>query len=388
MTGPAATQPRGMMALLTGSTLVMAAALHYQTPILPELGREFGLDATQVGLIATCAFGGFLLGNIFLVPLGDVMDKKRLILIKLIGLVLMQVVIGVATSYPVLLAAYFITGICSSVSQDIIPFVSSLASPQERGKAVGTVLSGLFVGILFGRIGAGWVAQHFGWRWIYALSVVLLSIALVALWIRLPRAPARMSMPYGSLLRSLVSLYFTRIDVRRASLTQFMLGIGYGGFWATIAQMLATVHGLGPAAAGMMGIPGAAGIFVARPAGRLMDRHGVRPVVLTGAALVLAGYIVFGGGVFTIVAVVVGAILLDCGLRAALVANQALVTGADPDTRSRANSLLSSHVWGGNAVGAFAASGAFAAFGWLGVCAVGAVAAAGALVLQALAPRR
>jgi predicted MFS family arabinose efflux permease len=377
----------GLMALLAACTAAMSAALHYMTPILPEVGREFDLGPTEVGLIPTLCFAGFFAGNLFLVPLGDVMEKKRLILAKLAVLAAMQAVIGLAWSYPVLLAASFITGICSSVTQDIVPLLSGLAAPAERGKAVGTVLSGLFFGILFGRVGGGFVAEQFGWRWIYALSVVLVAAALAALWVRLPDAPARATMRYGALLGSLVALYRDRADVRRASLTQFCIGIGYGGFWATLAPMLAAVHGLGPAAAGVLAIPGAAGIFVARPAGRLMDRHGVRPVALTGAALVLVAYLVLGGAVFTLGALVLGAILLDCGLRAAMVANQALVTGADPDARSRANSVLATHVWGGNAAGAFAASAAFAAFGWWGVCAVGAVGAAGALALQAAARR-
>jgi predicted MFS family arabinose efflux permease len=377
----------GLMAMLAASTAVMAAALHYQTPILPELGREFALSKTEVGMVATLAFAGFFAGNLLLVPLGDVMDKKRLITVKLAGLVAMQVALGLAPSYPVLLVASLFTGICSSVSQDVVSILAGLARPEERGKAVGTVLTGLFLGILFGRIGGGWIAQEFGWRWIYVMSSVLLLAVLIALHRHLPVAPARDTMPYGALMRSLLSLYLERPDVRRASLTQFCIGVGYGGFWATLAPMLALLHGLGPAAAGMMAIPGAAGIFVARPAGRRMDRVGVRPVALAGAALVLAAFIVFSGAVWTLAALVIGAILLDCGLRAALVANQALVTGADPNARSRANSLLSTHVWAGNAAGAFAASTAFAAAGWLGVCAVGVLGAAGALAIQAAAPR-
>jgi predicted MFS family arabinose efflux permease len=376
-----------LMALLAVSTAVMAAALHYQTPILPELGREFALSKTEVGLIATLLFGGFFCGNLLLVPLGDVMDKKRLIFIKLAGLAAMQATLGLTTSYPVLLAASLLTGICSSVSQDVVSILAGLARPEERGKAVGTVLTGLFLGILFGRIGGGWIADQFGWRWIYALSTVLILVIMAALSRRLPAAPARETMPYGALMRSLLVLYRRRPDVRRASLTQFCIGIGYGGFWATLAPMLALVYGLGPAAAGMMAIPGAAGIFVARPAGRRMDRVGVRPVALVGAALVCSAFLVFAGALWTLAALVVGAILLDCGLRAALVANQALVTGADPNARSRANSLLSTHVWGGNATGAFLASAAFAAWGWIGVCIVGVLGGIGALALQFAAPR-
>jgi predicted MFS family arabinose efflux permease len=378
----------GLMGLLAVCIAPTSAALHYVTPILPELGREFGLGPAEVGLIPTLCFAGFLAGNLLLVPLGDVMEKKRLVTVKLAGLLLTQVVIGLAWSFPVLLAACFVAGVCSSVSQDIVATVSELAEPAGRGKALGTVLTGLFLGILSGRVGGGWIAEQFGWRWIYAVSVALLLAALVTMAIRLPRTPVRAVMPYAALLRTLATLYVQRADVRRASLTQFCIGIGYGGFWATLAPMLALLHGLGPAAAGMMAIPGSAGILVARPAGRLMDRLGARPVALTGAALVLAAYVSFGGAALTLAALVVGAILLDCGLRAALVANQTLVTGAAPEARSRANSIFAAHIWGGNATGALAASSAFAAFGWWGVCVVGAIGAAGALALQATAPRR
>lgn len=388
MTDPPPALTRDLMALLAVSVFAMAAAMHYMTPILPEFGREFGLGPAGVGLIATLCFAGFFAGNILLVPLGDAMDKRALILAKLAGLIAMQAVIGLADSYGVLLAASFVTGLCSSVSQDVVPLVSGLAAPQDRGKAVGTVLSGLFMGILFGRIGGGFVADRFGWRWIYLLSAVLLAVVLVVLWRRLPRAAPTTRLGYGALMRSLATLYMSRPEVRRASLTQFCLGIGYGGFWATLAPMLLALHRLGPTEAGLMGIPGAAGILIARPAGRMMDRRGARPVVLAGAALVLAAYAVFGAAAFTIAAVVLGAALLDSGLRAALVANQAMVTGADASARSRANSLLASHVWAGNAAGAFAASTAFASVGWWGVCAVGALAGGAALALQVSARNR
>jgi MFS family permease len=186
---------------------------------------------------------------------------------------------------------------------------------------------------------------------------------------------------------SLVDLVRSRVDLRRASGVQFLLGTCYGGFWATLALMLAAAHGLGPAAAGLVGIPGAAGILVARPAGRWMDRRGVGPVVTTGIALVMAAYLVFGFGAVAIAAIVAGAVLLDSGLRAAMVANQAFVTGVDAETRSRSNTIFSVHNWAGYATGAFLASLAWSRFGWLGVCAVGVVASAGALALYLLGRR-
>jgi MFS family permease len=163
-------------------------------------------------------------------------------------------------------------------------------------------------------------------------------------------------------------LFRAQGGIRRATAIQFMFGICYGGFWAVAAPMLAALHGVGPTGAGLIGIPGAAGIFVARPAGRWTDRSGVMPVVLTGICTMLAAWIFMGVGLWSVAAVVIGTILLDCGLRSAMVANQTLVNSAVPDSRARSNTLFGIHVWSGNAVGAFLTSWTFAHFGWLAVC--------------------
>jgi predicted MFS family arabinose efflux permease len=375
----------GLLVLFVFST---AGTIHFQTPMLPEFGREFSADATEVAWVAALSFGGFLAGNLFLAPLGDSFDKRRLILGKLACLILGVLAMATAPSLAILSAAAFVTGVSASVSQHVIPLVAELASPGERGRAVGTVLSGVFLGILLGRLGGGLVASYLGWRWMYVISAAMLIAIAPAIIARVPSMPAKTRLAYGALMRSLVRLIRDRADLRRASAIQFLLGICYGGFWTTLAQMLASLHGLGPAVAGLIGIPGAAGILVARPAGRWMDHQGVGPVVTVGVSLVIAAFLVFGFAVQTIVAVVIGAVLLDCGLRAAMVANQALVTGVDPNTRSRSNTVFAVHVWGGNACGAFIASMAWTYWGWLGVCASGVLASVAALAVCLRGRRR
>lgn len=369
------------MVLLTVACFATAGTIHFQTPMLPEFAREFGASAAQVGWVATLSFGGFLAGTLFLAPLGDSFDKRRLMLAQLACLIAALLAMAAAPTLSALAAAALLVGICATISQHAIPLVAELAAPHERGRVLGTVMSGLFVGILFARVGGGLVASHLGWRWMYVISAVMLALLAPALVARLPSVPPKTRHPYGMLLGSLFRLIRDRADLRRASAVQFLIGICYGGFWATLAPMLAAVHGLGPAVAGLFGIPGAAGVLVARPAGRWMDRRGVRPVVTTGICLVMAAYAAFSFGLFWVAAIVVGAILQDCGLRAAMVANQALVTTADPATRSRSNTVFAIHVWGGNATGAFIATTLWAAFGWLGVCAGGLAAAALALAV-------
>jgi predicted MFS family arabinose efflux permease len=376
------------MALLAVTVFATAAAMHFQTPMLERMADEFGATPAAIGWVPTLAFAGFLTGTVFLVPLGDRFDKRALILTKIVALIAAVLAMASAPSLAVLASGSFVIGVCTSLSQHIVPLVADLAEPSERGRAVGTVLSGLFVGILFGRLVGGIVAASLGWRAMYVIGAVMLVIVTIVLFLRLPSAPAKTRHTYAALMRSLVDLYSNTRALRRASVTQFLLGIGYGGFWATLAPMLAVLHGVGPTVAGLIGVPGAAGILIARSAGRWMDRRGAAPVVATGIALVMAAFAVFTLGTWWVAPLALGAALLDCGLRAAMVANQTLVTSVDAAARSRFNTVFAGHVWGGNAVGAFLASTALTHFGWWAVCTIAFAAAALALALQRLDVKR
>ena len=373
---------RSLIALLIVSAFIVAGGIHYQTPMLAAIAAEFQADAAATGWIPTLSFGGMLVGSLFLVPLGDRIDKRRLVLCKITVLTLAQALMAAAPSIAVLAAGSLVSGICSTLMQSFIAVTAETAHPNHRGRALGTLMMAMFSGILFARIAGGLIATHLGWRYSYMLSAGMLLLIVPVLWARLPNTRPTSQTSYRGLLWSIYRLLRTHGGIRRAAAIQFMFGICYGGFWAVAAPMLAVLHGVGPTGAGFMGIPGAAGIFVARPAGRWMDRSGVMPVVLTGICSMLAAWVAMGFGVWSIAAVVIGAILLDCGLRTAMVANQTLVNSAVPDSRARANTLFGMHVWSGNAVGAFLASWTFAHFGWLAVCGVAMTATIIALLIH------
>lgn len=361
---------RSLVALMIVSAFIVAGGIHYQTPMLAAIAAEFQADAAATGWIPTLSFGGMLVGILFFVPLGDRIDKRPLVLCKIVVLMLTQALMAAAPSIAVLAAGSLVSGICSSLLQSFIAITAETAHSNHRGRALGTLLMATFSGILFARIVGGLIATHIGWRYSYVLSAAMLLSTVPVLWARLPNTRPTSQASYRDLLRSIYQLLRAHGGIRRAAAIQFMFGICYGGFWAVAAPMLAALHRVGPTEAGFMGIPGAAGILVARPAGRWMDRAGVMPVVLTSICSMLAAWVAMGFGVWSIAAVAIGAILLDCGLRAAMVANQTLVNSAVPDSRARANTLFGMHVWGGNAVGAFLASWTFAHFGWLAVCGV------------------
>ncbi len=351
------------MLLLTATTFAAASGIHYQTPMLGAMAAEFGVDGAAIGWIPTLTFGGFLVGILFLVPLGDKLDKRRLIITLHAAAVVALLAAAGASSLATAAAAGFVIGLCSCFAQVIVPLVAELAPGEARGRAVGTVLSALFLGILFARV----------------------TGALIA---RLPHTAPKTALRYPDLLASLLVLVRTHAEMRRVIAIQLCLGICYGGFWATIATMLLKTHGLGPQVAGLIGIPGAAGVLIARAAGRWLDLRGAGPVVVTGTSVIVLAYCVFAFGVWWPLALAVGAALLDCGLRATMVANQTLVNSLAPEARARSNTIFGFAVWSGNAVGAFVASSALAASGWLAVCAISVLAACAALAVQLRAMRR
>jgi predicted MFS family arabinose efflux permease len=364
------------------SAFVVTPCIHYQTPMLAAIAAEFGADAAATGWIPTLSFGGMVLGTLFLVPLGDRFDKRRLVLCQITALLLAQVAMATAPSIGVLAAASLVTGICSPLLQNFVAITAEIAPPEQRGRALGTQLTAMFSGILFARIAGGLIAAHLGWRYSYVMSAGMLLVITGVLWKRLPNTEPTSQESYSGLLFSMYRLFRAHGAIRKAVLFHFMFGFCYGGFWAVAAPMLAALHRVGPTAAGLIGIPGAAGILITRPAGRWTDRAGVRPVVLAGVVSMLAAWLVMGFGVWSITAVIVGAMLLDCGLRAAMVANQTLINTAVPDSRARANTLFGVHVWTGNAVGAWLTSWAFAQYGWLAVCGVGMAATFIALLIH------
>lgn len=373
---------RGLFVLLIVSAFIVAGGIHYQTPMLAAIAAEFQADAAATGWIPACSFGGMLVGMLFLVPLGDRVDRRTLVLCKFSALALAQALMAAAPSIAVLAAGSLMTGICSSLMQSFIALTAETAHPDRRGRALGTQLMAMFSGILFARIAGGLIAAHLGWRYSYVLSAGMLLAIGPVLWARLPGTRPTSRASYRDLLWSTWRLFATHGAIRRATAIQFMFGICYGGFWAVAAPMLAALHRVGPTGAGLIGIPGSAGILVARPAGRWTDRAGVTPVVLAGICSMLAAWLAMGVGAWFIGGVVVGAVLLDCGLRAAMVANQTLLNSALPDSRARANTLFGLHVWGGNAVGALLTSWTLAHYGWLAVCGVAMTAALIALLIH------
>ncbi|WP_415835112.1 MFS transporter, partial [Corallococcus soli] len=221
------------------------------------MGATIGASDTAVGFVPTLNQMGYALGILLLAPLGDRFDRRRIILIKAALLSLALLLGSFAPGIGLLLAVSLVVGLTATLAQDIVPAAATLAFEHERGKVVGTVMTGLLLGILLSRVISGVVAEHFGWRAMYMVAAASVALVGVAAWRGLPRFHPTSSLSYGALLGSLAGLWRKYGALRRAALAQGLVSVGFSAFWSTLAVMLhgAPFH-LGSAAAGAFGLAG------------------------------------------------------------------------------------------------------------------------------------
>ncbi|WP_295959690.1 MFS transporter [Rhodoferax sp.] len=379
--------PGALVLLLAAGAGLAAAALYYSQPMLGVLAGEFQASPGAIGLVPTLTQLGYALGLILLAPLGDRFDRRRIILGKAAILCIALLTAAAAPSIGVLLAASLAIGISATLAQDIVPAAATLAPEASRGKTVGTVMTGLLLGILLSRVVSGFVAEHAGWRSMFVVAALSIALLGVAVWRGLPRFVPTTQMPYLALMASLGTLLQRHAGLRRAALAQGLLSVAFSAFWSTLAVMLhAAPFHLGSAAAGAFGLAGAAGALAAPLAGKVADRRGPEVVTRMGAALVVAAFIAMaiggmdGGGPLWLIAV--GAVVFDLGVQASLIAHQTIVYSLEPAARSRLNAVLMGSMFIGMASGAWLGSQALAQWGWPGVCGLAALAGGVALAVR------
>jgi predicted MFS family arabinose efflux permease len=363
---------RATLLLLATIAGVSVANIYYNQPLLDAFRLSFPQSASWIGAVPSATQLGYAAGMFFLAPLGDRFDRKRLILLQLIGLVIALCAAATAPSLAVLAIASLAIGVLSTIAQHAVPFAAELAPPAERGHAVGTVMSGLLLGILLARTAAGFIAQHFGWRAVFFASIAALLALAILIVMRLPNSKPTAKLSYGALLGSMWHLIVELRELRAASFTGGAIFAGFGAFWSVLTLLLAGApFHLGPQAAGLFGIVGAAGALAAPLAGRSADKRGPLAVVSLGIALVAGAFVIFGFSSTSIVGLFVGVIVLDVGVQAAQISNQARIFALRPEARSRINTVYMVCYFIGGATGSALGAIAWRLFEWHGVAALG-----------------
>lgn len=363
----------GMVLLFAVACGLAVANLYYAQPILDNIARTFGAGTATAGLVVTLSQIGYAVGLALLVPLGDILHRRRMIPVVLVATAVGLIASALSPTIGVLIAVALLVGAGSTVAQMLVPMAASLATDSSRGRVVGRVMSGLLLGILLARTVSGLIAGATSWRVVYAAAAVLMVVLALVLARVLPAEGERPAIGYGTLLRSTVALFLGEPILRRRILFGALGMAAFSVFWTTMAFVLSGApYHYGDAAIGLFGLVGAAGALCATLAGRWADRDLTRRTTTVFAVLMAASFLPLWLGGHDLAMMIVGVLVLDVGVQGLQVTNQSIIYRLAPDARSRINSAYMVCYFIGGAVGSAAGSWCYANHGWAGVCVLGA----------------
>jgi predicted MFS family arabinose efflux permease len=358
--------------VLAAACAIVIANNYYNQPLLADFARSFHVTEREAGTASIVTQGGYALGMLIFLPLGDMIDRRLLIKALLLASAGALAATAMAPTMPWLIAASFAVGFTSVVPQVITPFAAHLAAPAERGRVVGIVMGGLLTGILVSRTFAGLVGAELGWPAVYWLAGGMMIALMLVLSALLPKDSPAFHGDYASLMKSLGRLVRDQPVLRETSLTGALQFAAFSAFWTTMAFHLHSLpEHYGSGVAGLFGLVGIVGIAVAPVAGKLADRKNPRVTVVLSTSVVLAAFATFAAAGGSIVGVAAGVILLDLGMQSGHVSNMTRNYSLKAEAMSRLNTVYMVTRFLGGALGSAAGNYAWSLYQWPGVCAVG-----------------
>jgi len=376
-----------ILLILAVATGAVVANLYFCQPILPRLASTFHHSVASLTFVVTATQIGYAAGLALLVPLGDLIARKRLVPAVFLVAALGCLLCALAPSLVLFLIASAIVGMTSVAGQILIPFVADFAPAERRSRSVARLMSGLLIGILLARTFSGLLAQSFGWRSVYFASTLTMACFAALLSWLIPREPKRESMRYRGLLFAAATLMIHEPVLRRRSLIGALAFGSFAVLWSSLSWQLSRApFSMNSLTIGLFGIIGLAGVFAANIVGRIADKSRGKTitfqVTLIAGAAILVSFLLFLFGGMNIFAIVLGVILLDAGTQGVQLSNQTLIYSSNNQSRSRITSVYMFSFFLGGTLGSALAGVALEQSGWRASSLVGLAFSCGVLVLS------
>ncbi|PTQ95677.1 putative MFS family arabinose efflux permease [Mucilaginibacter yixingensis] len=374
--------------IMTITTGFVVANIYYNQPLLGDIAHTYHVNNGKAGQVAMLTQVGYALGLLFIVPLGDMFERKRLMLVDFVFIIASLLITAWAPSINVLLVASLFVGITSVLPQLLVPMAAHLAKPSERGKKIGFIMSGLLIGILLSRTISGFIGGNFGWRGMFYIAAGLNLIIWALVYFTLPEVEPDHKGNYKELMISLVHLIKEEPRLRIASLRGALCFACFSAFWTTLVFLLKQPQfNLGSEAAGTFGLIGAAGAIAAGLVGKLNDRMDAYKLSTFTIILIIVSFGVFMASGSSLIGLAIGVLVMDVGVQATHISNQAIIFALNPLARNRINTVYMVSYFIGGSSGTLLASLVWDKFQWNGVCTVGIVLSAIVLIVH-LSSRR
>ncbi|EFI5688744.1 MFS transporter [Escherichia coli] len=373
MTKPNHELSPALIVLMSIATGLAVASNYYAQPLLDTIARNFSLSASSAGFIVTAAQLGYAAGLLFLVPLGDMFERRRLIVSMTLLAAGGMLITASSQSLAMMILGTALTGLFSVVAQILVPLAATLASPDKRGKVVGTIMSGLLLGILLARTVAGLLANLGGWRTVFWVASVLMALMALALWRGLPQMKSETHLNYPQLLGSVFSMFISDKILRTRALLGCLTFANFSILWTSMAFLLAAPpFNYSDGVIGLFGLAGAAGALGARPAGGFADKGKSHHTTTFGLLLLLLSWLAIWFGHTSVLALIIGILVLDLTVQGVHITNQTVIYRIHPDARNRLTAGYMTSYFIGGAAGSLILASAWQHGGWAGVCLAGA----------------
>lgn len=359
------------LAIIAG---ISVANLYYNQPLLSMIRHELGISEFKANLISMVTQIGYAIGLLFIIPLADLYQRKKIILSNFIFLIFSLLSIASGKNIHIILIASFVTGVCSVIPQIFIPIASQFSQPKHKGRNVGIVVSGLLTGILASRVISGFIGELFGWREMYYIAAGMMLICAITIVRLLPDIQPNFTGKYHDLMASIWTLLKKFPQLRIYSIRA---ALNFGSFlamWSCLAfKMSQAPFFANSDTVGMLGICGMAGALTASFVGKYVKKIGVRSFNFIGCGLILLSWLFLFVGANSYIGIIAGIIIIDIGMQCVQLSNQTSIFELPPQASNRVNTIFMTTYFIGGATGTFLAGTCWELYEWHGVICVGVV---------------
>ena len=360
-----------LMAFAIGVTI---ASNYYAQPLLHSITHDLNIAVEHAGSIIMAAQFSYAVGLLFITPLGDKFERKHLIIILMVLSTCGLIVSALSKNLWMLIVGTSMTGLFSTVAQVLIPFAATLAKPEQRGKIVGTLMSGMLLGILLGRAFAGAISTIADWHYVYWIATGIMVIVTLLLWSSLPTYRNTININYFQLLWSISSLYKQEPILRIRSLLAVISFALFSLLWTPLAFLLSNdPYHYSDFIIGLFGIAGAAGALGSPIVGRLSDKGKGWLATTIGLCLLLLSWLPLSFAQYSIIALILGVVILDFSVQVTHVSNMSAIYQIRPEARSRINTGYMVCYFIGGMLGSVGSTYLFSHYGWIAIIVSGTI---------------